>query len=274
MNVVWIELLPAYRAWIDDDAPRAEHEIEQVEKALSSRTGPWRDLEATAVGNFYSALGELDRAERILGSLSDRTKRLQLDGVVEDRGDIERLRKNLVAQRGTDTRSIPAFSLLCLDAGLVDEAQEAKEAVARQLPPAFVEYWKGRLALAEGRDDDAIASLKWYTNLSPRPQDPATLFRAWIGQAEVLERRNDLDQAIRVLQEGSSYRTSMITPGDTVWAGRLWLRLQAKLDDLYHAAGREQEARALDRQLLRLLSRADADHPILRKLKARTTAAQ
>ena len=46
-----------------------------------------------------------------------------------------------------------------------------------------------------------------------------------------------------------------------------WMRTQVRLADLYRRLGRIDEAKVLESELLKLLSVADADHPMLRAIE-------
>ena len=46
-----------------------------------------------------------------------------------------------------------------------------------------------------------------------------------------------------------------------------WMKTQLRLAQLYRKVGREQEAREIEAELLKLLAYADADHPFLRQLQ-------
>jgi hypothetical protein len=48
----------------------------------------------------------------------------------------------------------------------------------------------------------------------------------------------------------------------------MWLRSYAQLARLYRKTGQDQKAIAVENRLLKLLAVADADHPLLKELKA------
>ena len=58
------------------------------------------------------------------------------------------------------------------------------------------------------------------------------------------------------------------------WRGYAMNRVSTRnqLANLYRSMGRAKEADAIDAELLKLLAVADADHPVLMRLKARQTA--
>jgi hypothetical protein len=49
--------------------------------------------------------------------------------------------------------------------------------------------------------------------------------------------------------------------------GHTWLRVLARLPKLYRQVGREEDARKVEEELLRLLSQADPDHATLLALR-------
>jgi hypothetical protein len=88
--------------------------------------------------------------------------------------------------------------------------------------------------------------------------------------ADVWNRRGEPQKSMNVLEDATSdgwlecvnYPTP---PGCIV----TWLRSRDLLAQLYYQLGLAKEAGALDAELLKLLAVADADHPMLTRIKAR-----
>ncbi|MET0619907.1 MAG: hypothetical protein ABW056_06490, partial [Thermoanaerobaculia bacterium] len=81
--------------------------------------------------------------------------------------------------------------------------------------------------------------------------------------ATALAKSGDLPRAIEVLERHPERRDAVIG-GST---GAYWLRNRLELAKLYRGVGRMDEARAVEADLRKLLSLADADHPILLELE-------
>ena len=82
--------------------------------------------------------------------------------------------------------------------------------------------------------------------------------------AEGLEELGKLPEAITTLEEAVSDRVAL-TMGNTP---HRWLRANAELARLYRKSGQEAKAREIERGLSRLLTLADAGHPLALKLKS------
>ncbi|RPH59614.1 MAG: hypothetical protein EHM89_10370 [Acidobacteria bacterium] len=78
--------------------------------------------------------------------------------------------------------------------------------------------------------------------------------------------RGDLDRAAQVLQDATNGRWRELVQNRGV---PFWIEARDNLAELYRQMGRIEEADAIDKNLLRLLAVADADHPVLVRIKAR-----
>jgi hypothetical protein len=74
-----------------------------------------------------------------------------------------------------------------------------------------------------------------------------------------------LNSALSVLEQGSAEKTRVYR--DTGMLGALWLRIEWQRARLYRKLGRQEEARKVEAELRKLLTLADADHPILVQLQ-------
>ncbi len=66
-----------------------------------------------------------------------------------------------------------------------------------------------------------------------------------------------------MLEEASSNKTFLVRSG----AAPLWFRIQWRLAEVYRKLGRDEDARRIEEELLKLLAYADPDHPILVQLE-------
>ena len=100
---------------------------------------------------------------------------------------------------------------------------------------------------------------------------PSTAF--YLGSeslAQTYRKSGRLGEALRVLQQASLQKARNYSgPDSFVTSGALWLRNELQLADLYHDLGRTLEAEQVENELRKMLTFADADHPILRELKKR-----
>ena len=83
--------------------------------------------------------------------------------------------------------------------------------------------------------------------------------------ADALVRVGNKGRAIEVLQTATSNRRAMITSQ----AGLHWVWARNAYAELLRRLGRDAEAEPVERDLLSMLSEADADHVIAAKLRAR-----
>jgi hypothetical protein len=77
--------------------------------------------------------------------------------------------------------------------------------------------------------------------------------------AEAWRQRRNPERACQALEQASDARR---------WAafdfgGSLWIENQSRLAGLYRELGRTAQAKKIEDDLLRALSQADADHPVL-----------
>ncbi len=73
-------------------------------------------------------------------------------------------------------------------------------------------------------------------------------------------------QALRVLENAAQVKARDLARGLTGAFGRF--RVQARLAREYRQLGRIDEAVAIEAEVLRMLKYADADHPIVRQIRA------
>ncbi len=116
----------------------------------------------------------------------------------------------------------------------------------------------GQLALAEGRLEDAIKYLTDAVSAETNFGSPGN-WRMSTKLAEALHTAGRTAEAIEVLETATRARGRAATGPSSGYA---WIAAREQLSNLYRAAGREADARAVRSQLLVLLSVADDDHPV------------
>ena len=150
---------------------------------------------------------------------------------------------------------------LAMEIGDFRMARRAIEAVrTRRPPPGFVEQMEGRLALLEGQPEHAIEKLRPFCTPSPdhRPDIRCVML------AEALVATGNTPEAIRAIEAISRVPREIRRPG--MQGAYDWLTMRDRLAQFYREAGRVSEAEPLEAELRLLLSVADADHPIKRRL--------
>ena len=206
-------------------------------------------------------LGQLNRAEALALSLlrNDGLRELILGSIAFTRRDPDAVREYL-DRHGIDASfpSAVSFLPLFIRAGRLDEARLSVDAMRREgvVPADFTATFEAQLAVAEGEPERAIVLLE--------PVLP--------GQASVV-RSNDLadawflagnlEEAIRVLERSAAEPRRVRDVG----AGHHWLEQQDRLARLYRQVGRETDAERIDARLRVLMTFADNDHPIRRRLE-------
>src|SRR5262249_5188619 len=144
-----------------------------------------------------------------------------------------------------------------VDAGQLDRAHRAVATFPRL-------HYQGQLELAEGRIPEAIRTLELaLSRLTPSDHNKPRVARKL---ADALQRAGRTDRAIQVLETESKSRAEEATWASTGLEG---LRVREELANLYGRVGRNEDARAVESELLTLLAVADDDHPIKRRLTSR-----
>ncbi len=90
--------------------------------------------------------------------------------------------------------------------------------------------------------------------------------------AQVYQQQGDFDRALQVLEAASREKTATYAWPAPV--GLFWMRTQVRLAQLYRQVGREEDARKIEDELLKLLAYADPDYPLLVQLKSAQSAAR
>ena len=124
----------------------------------------------------------------------------------------------------------------------------------RGMDPGVSQVERAKIALARGESDHALSML-----LAAHPMVENTIRFEYL--AGLYVERGNRAQAIAVLEDSLSQR---ISPFLAHW----WMRNELRLAELYHEAGRDADARPLEAEMDKWLSAADADFPLLVRLKA------
>ena len=142
--------------------------------------------------------------------------------------------------------------------GIVDHGGDLAES---RITPTF--KLRHFADLANGPSPEA---LQWFAErwrMAPRSSPPLLSFAEVY--ADALVRVGNSGRAIEVLRTATADRRATITSQ----AGLSWVSARNAYAELLRRLGRDAEAEPVERDLLSMLSEADADHVIAAKLRAR-----
>jgi tetratricopeptide (TPR) repeat protein len=267
----WLESLPFTERWAEGNLEEAARELDRLAGKLDSLAVAPRDTLADETAFGYLTLGRLGAAEQIARKISHPGRRANaLAHVCLARGDRVGLTRHLRAGEAhgyyTPWTWIP---ILEARSGLVREARgwlPAMEKRARRLGWGRRETVLGEIALAQGDLDEAIRRFEEAARLRHMRFDWQGSLLGAESFAAALRRKGQTKHAIEVLEQSQGE----FRPFDT--GSPYWRKNRLDLARLYRSVGRVEEARAIEADLLKRLALADADHPILVALKARTTS--
>jgi tetratricopeptide (TPR) repeat protein len=270
-SVTVARLFDAYAAWMHGDARAAKRVVDHVASELEQVPKHVIPTVAAPIYRAYIALGQLDRAEHF--AAMNGTNALVIAAMSRDNRD--HLRAVLARSFPTVNEGTGVSSAFVM-AGLLNDAR-ARLALLRQQPldvprllgpPAasvlnYLALVEGQIAVAEGRNDAAIAIFNEYLRHQPVGATgdrwilaTHSLARAWAGKGEY-------DRAIHLL-EGVPWRLDLVMQPSNF--NLHWLDVRNDLSSYYRAVGRTRDADEVDGQLRELLGTADDGHPIKRRL--------
>jgi tetratricopeptide (TPR) repeat protein len=288
-----VRLFHAYIAWLQDDPPEALRLLNQIAAGAARLPAVEGRALYRRMWSLYAALGRLREAEHAIEATrpadrNDRVNVLMADlaraEIFVDRGEPIRIRE-LTATRweqpfpSTAPAVLGRRVTLLIQAGLLDGAERDLEWFKRRtanasewapsypnrtLRPFYVSS-AGALELARGRPAAAVALIRQQMPAAIRRVEPLIRQPAAMTVAGALEAIGNVSEAIDTLEEVVGDRVDAIT-GNSV---NLWVRASAHLARLYRKSGQEDEARAIEARLLKLLAAADADHPLVAELARR-----
>jgi tetratricopeptide (TPR) repeat protein len=262
-EVAMLRMFSAATAWLDGRPREAQ---DTVNHALASVADQPHEIQKYF--RWYAAyanltLGRLRDAERLFGQLDSLEARRGQIWVNMQRRDPARLRDVLVRGRVDATGRAPVSSPSeLLEAGMIESARK----MVATIDPRVTQYPRvlGELAVVDGNPDRAIEMLE---EVHPRERLANSRMRIARFLARAWVQKRDYAQAIRVLEAASKEpRSRLLT---AAMMGFAWISVRDQLAETYRAAGRIDEAAAIDAELARLLEVADEDHPIRRRLAAR-----
>ena len=182
--------------------------------------------------------------------------------------------RTLVMREFPNVQELAPTASLLIESGLLDKARGAFDiAKARHFPPQYLSFVEGQIALVEARTEQAIARLEeamQQSDTAPQLMRAATkLSEAWLI-------KGDSARATYVLEQASLRRGwQSAEPQDVLplAGGWPWLSMREKLAQVYRGVGRLKDAEVIESELQQLLSVADDEHPIKRRLAAQRSGA-
>jgi hypothetical protein len=121
---------------------------------------------------------------------------------------------------------------------------------------------RGVLSINKGNTTEGIRLIEDVLG-----QDRSRYFLGSLILAEAWREQDQLESAMRVLEEASSKQALLFAPVGGENPAR-WLRIRLMLAKTYREMGRVDDAGKIEAELRTLLAYADADHPILRQLES------
>ena len=264
MEALFVQLYPAYEAWLKDDVALARAELERAEQNPIARDGTADPL---LFAEFRQALGETRKAKAWLQQVPPPGDKSPSMDFVEFAtfaflcGDHVAARSWL--QRMPRDR-IPFGMSLLVREGMLRKA-EALAQKYKDWRPQFRQEAMGELLLARG--DTASGARLLRAGLSEeRDHAYPTYFFGVDSLARAYEREGNLPAALEVLETASADRVRANGPFKMSGA-TLWMQDQVDLARVYRSVGRVRDAERLEDELRKLLTYADPDYPMLVELK-------
>jgi DNA-binding winged helix-turn-helix (wHTH) protein/tetratricopeptide (TPR) repeat protein len=245
----------------EGDAVRSLQELDRVATKLDSVSGERRTLFLDELGNRYFNLGRLHDAERYFRQMPEGMQHIELVLLAQIRGEKETLRKELLAQFAAGDQLGPGTAARLAREGFFSQAERVLAAplMSRIEPRSRVQGARGELAFARGRRQEGLREMSAaWQSLRPLKNDQAIMNAQFLSDA--LSQSGNPIEAIQVLEQQLADQ-----PDRLAFAGITGCEEQ--LVRLYRVVGRENDAQAMELKLRQQLSVADADHPLLSRLR-------
>lgn len=273
----WLQLYSSHEKWVDGDIEGALHETRKVHEWLLKNQSKVVDVSryATFLGYSYLTLGRFHDAEQVL-TLVDLGSPLFREGATDSffhrliaqialmrtgPGPMEELDLSKQSyDHFLDWRALGPMILFRIDPELGRSFFNRYRQNMTESHRAFV---LGELATLDGRYAEAVGFFRKGMRAVYNTQE-WTFPEILLGSeslADVLLRQGQSEEAINALESASRHQVGSYLEG-----GALWLRVRAKLYEVYAAEGQFEAAGRIKEQLLKYLAYADPDHVILAQL--------
>ena len=268
------QYLRAHLDWLDEKPAEALARLRRLDAAVDRVSGDRTTVIARPI-LLALTLGRLKDARELAERrcVWDGGAPMLLAYALREQGDLNGLREYMTS-RWTYDHPAPATAIgwrveFLVPAGMLEEADRDRDRYQRQTPAAaldtsFYPFIMGMLELGRGHPRQAAGFLQPWLAL---PNREVADFQ-WAAQklAEARDAVGDTPNAIEVLEKAVERPPRL--PAGLAVLHHMWLRSNAQLARLYRKTGQEQKAIAVEDRLLKLLAVADADHPLLKELKA------
>lgn len=264
-----VKFFPVHEYWLRDDPASGLRELSRIMDSLD-QTG--QSEYAESAGEFYLSFGRLQTAKAWFQKVTDSIEKPKKLALAAYAGDDQRSEKLYLAafrsalERGDGPGALGPILQARMGPGVeLDQLVlpvRRSEASTHPFVSTTTLLVEGEYALAQGHSTEAISLLRQAADWNRQIGSP-WYFAAAESLANALERHAESDKALRVLEQASRDRFRNF-PVDYCPYGIFWIRIQARLAQLYHQTGRPEDARKIEDQLGKLLAYADPDYPILK----------
>lgn len=256
--------------WLDGDARAVRNLADELTASLKSMPpDAYTDELRRRLPGHYVSIGRLHDAEEMLstsrsGSVSGGANDL-LAVIAWLRGDEATVKRLVAARPIPNTQWIADFQAWALVRG--GRMRDLERLLADpKLQLGGREIAVAAVALASGRAAEAAEGLEHELWLAEEPGGSGIWWEGLDLLVEALERSNRRAEATAALERASLLRSHAIHFGYT--SGYWWVAMRGRLAEMYRGSGRIDEAVAIERELLNLLSEADPDFRLAARLRA------
>ena len=271
-SILKVMLFSAQEAWLSGDPETALAEIGKVSQKLESLGISGTSM--LPVATLYYSLGKVQLAHRLFTDSLD--KKSPIRGLGQLAFFYEATKPHLRQYLGISESSIshlaipegnPLTAIVLARAGftevaeaIITEKERDPNRRSRLRNPHQVA--RGVLSLSKGNTTEGIRLIEEAVG-----QTRGFSFLGSLILAEAWREQDQLELAIRVLEQASSKKALLFAP----FGGEnpaMWLRIRLMLAETYREMDRDEDAEKVEAELRSLLAYADVDHPILRQLES------
>lgn len=259
LDLAWVRTWRVHDAWMRRELEQTYREARLAEdRYASNRTNQWLSFLIT----IYIGLGRRQDTLRVADRLPQALRthwRLVAAATWEDWPTFERELES--SKLFLDPATSNGFLLAW--AGQTARAERVVAELRRRRQGSWElhDEMEGQIRVRQGRYSEGVALLAPLTLPEVRPN-----LHSYEFAARAHWRLGDVTAAVALLEPLDEQRFLAVS---SPWSVSSWARCRLLLADIYRDLGRVAEARKVEDDLRRLLSMADIDHPLVRKLAER-----